>query len=202
MRKFAATFLGLLAACSPAQTSAQPLKADAPKLILAISVDQFSADLFDEYRSQFTGGLARLAQGTVFHNGYQAHANTETCPGHSTILTGDHPARTGIISNGWGNWDAPRPDKLVYCAEDERAPGTDSDHYKLSAVHLRVPTLGDMLKKVSPASAASSARRASARADAGPKPCSWLSWCRAGFRPRRNRRSCRLARSTGRPSRW
>ena len=48
--------------------------------------------LFDEYRPQFTGGLARLARGTVFHNGYQSHAATETCPGHSTILTGDRPA--------------------------------------------------------------------------------------------------------------
>ena len=43
-----------------------------------ISVDQFSADLFDEYRPQFTGGLARLADGTAFRNGYQAHAATET----------------------------------------------------------------------------------------------------------------------------
>ena len=34
-------------------------------------------------------------RGTVFRNGYQSHAATETCPGHSTILTGDHPARTG-----------------------------------------------------------------------------------------------------------
>ena len=31
-----------------------------PKLLIAIAVDQLSADLFDEYRPQFTGGLARL----------------------------------------------------------------------------------------------------------------------------------------------
>ena len=31
-----------------------------------------SADLFDEYRPHFTGGLARLANGTAFRNGYQA----------------------------------------------------------------------------------------------------------------------------------
>ena len=52
----------------------------------------------------------------------------------------------------WAGWDAPRPDKTVYCAEDERAPGTDSDHYKVSAAHLRVPTLGDLLKRQSPGS--------------------------------------------------
>ena len=71
----------------------------APKLVIAISVDQFSADLFAEYRSHFTGGLARLAQGVVFPSGYQSHAATETCPGHSTILTGNHPRHTGIIAN-------------------------------------------------------------------------------------------------------
>lgn len=122
-----------------------------PKLVVVISVDQFSADLWDEYRPQFTGGFARLAGGAVFRNSYQSHATTETCPGHSTLLTGDRPTRTGIIANGWANWNAPRADKLIYCGEDESAPGTDSDHYKLSPVHLRVPTLGDLLKQRSPA---------------------------------------------------
>ena len=150
MRKFilaAAAAAALFASSAVAQAPAPP-----PKLMIVISVDQFSADLWDEYRPQFTGGLARLASGAAFRNGYQSHATTETCPGHSTILTGDRPARTGIISNGWANWDAPRADKLVYCAEDESVPGTDSDHYKLSPVHLRVPTLGDLLKQRSAAS--------------------------------------------------
>ena len=123
-----------------------------PKLLVVIAVDQFSADLFDEYRPQFTGGLARLAQGTVFHNGYQAHANTETCPGHSTILTGDHPARTGIVGNSWIDQSVQRPDKVIYCAEDESAPGSDHKHYKLSPAHLRVPTLGELMKARWPAS--------------------------------------------------
>ncbi len=91
-----------------------------PKLIVAISVDQFSADLFDEYRPRFAGGLARLASGTVFHNGYQGHNATETCPGHSTILTGSRPSRTGIIANTWFALGQSRSDKAVYCAEDER----------------------------------------------------------------------------------
>ena len=82
-----------------------------PKLVIVISVDQFSADLFDEYRSQFTGGLARLATGTVYRNGYESHATTETCPGHSTILTGDHPSRTGIIANVWVDQAVQRADK-------------------------------------------------------------------------------------------
>lgn len=40
-----------------------------PTLLVVISVDQLSTPLFDEYRSQFEGGLAELASGTVFRNG-------------------------------------------------------------------------------------------------------------------------------------
>src|SRR5690242_5319716 len=113
--------IAALAGSASAQTPPTP-----PKLLVVISVDQFSANLFDEYRPQWTGGFARLASGTVFRNGYESHAATETCPGHSTILTGDHPARTGIIGNVWIDQSVARADKAVYCAEDETAPGTSS----------------------------------------------------------------------------
>jgi predicted AlkP superfamily pyrophosphatase or phosphodiesterase len=134
-------------------TYAFPAAAQAPnppKLIVVISVDQFGANLFDEYLPHFTAGLKRLASGTVFHNGYQGQAATETCPGHSTIMTGSLPARSGIIANSWYDWSAPRADKRVYCAEDERVPGSTYKNYALSAVHLKVPTLGDILKTLSP----------------------------------------------------
>ena len=117
-----------------------------PKLLVVISVDQFSADLFDEYRPHYTAGLARLASGTVFDRAFQSHANTETCPGHSTILTGDHPARTGIVSNSWIDQSIARADKTVYCAEDETVPGSSSTHYTVSPRHLLVPTLGELMK--------------------------------------------------------
>ena len=123
-----------------------------PRLLIVISVDQLSADLFDEYRPQFTGGLARLASGTVFRNGYQSHAATETCPGHSTILTGMRPARNGMIGNLWIDQSAPRADKTIYCVEDERVPGSTASKYTVSSRHLRAPTLGDLLKARSPAS--------------------------------------------------
>ena len=142
-----------------AQTSANlPVSPDAattasgkPKLIVVISVDQYSADLFNEFRSQYREGLKRLTQGAVFPRGYQSHAATETCPGHSTILTGDHPSRTGIIANTWFDLDTRRADKAVYCAEDESVPGTDSDHYVASVGHLKVPTLGGRMKAANPA---------------------------------------------------
>lgn len=147
--------LATLLAATP--LSAQPAPATtavpAPKLIVVISVDQFSADLFAEYRSSFTGGFARLAQGAVFPSAYQAHAATETCPGHSTMLTGSHPARTGIIANRWLNQSVTRKDKWVYCAEDPTiANEADASGYTASAQYLLMPTLGERLRAVNPAS--------------------------------------------------
>jgi alkaline phosphatase len=119
-----------------------------PRIVVAISVDQFSADLFAEYRALFTGGLQRLQSGVVFANGYQSHAATETCPGHSTILTGSRPARTGVIANDWIDQSIDRPDKKVYCAEDPTVPGSSTTNYSVSAKFLKVPTLGDRLKAI------------------------------------------------------
>lgn len=147
VRRIAALALALAATGAQATTPQ-------PKLIVAISVDQFSADLFAEYRQWFTGGLRRLSQGVVFPSGFQSHAATETCPGHSTILTGSRPARTGIIANDWLDQSIGRDDKVVYCAEDEMVPGSTSTNYTVSDKHLMVPTLGDRLKAVTPASRA------------------------------------------------
>ena len=132
---------------APAAAPAAP-----PRLIVAIAVDQFSADLFAQYREHFTGGMARLLGGAVFPSAYQSHAATETCPGHSTILTGDHPARTGIIANTWYDPAIARADKRIYCAEDERDPASTSGQPVVSAAHLKVPTLGEWMKRADPRS--------------------------------------------------
>ncbi|WP_419809953.1 alkaline phosphatase family protein [Sphingomonas sp.] len=147
--------VSLLAAGPASAQQAAPPAAPAapatrPKLIVAISVDQFSADLFAQYRSHFTRGFARLANGVVFPSAYQSHAATETCPGHSTILTGMRPARTGIIANQWVDQGAARGDKTIYCAEDETVPGSTHDNYTASDRHLRVPTLGERMKTADP----------------------------------------------------
>lgn len=146
--KLAPLALALAAAAPAAAQTAPP----PPKLLVVISVDQFSADLFVEYRAHFTGGLKRLQGGAVFPSGYQSHAATETCPGHSTITTGARPARTGIIANDWVDLNTARADKTVYCAEDESVPGSTSAKYTVSDKHLLVPTLGERMKAANPAS--------------------------------------------------
>jgi predicted AlkP superfamily pyrophosphatase or phosphodiesterase len=153
MRKFLLAAAALCSTPACAQPAAQSqLAPGAPKLIVALSIDQFSADLYDEYRPHLLGGIGRLGQGTVFRNGYQSHNATETCPGHSTIMTGSRPSRTGIIANYWFDLSQERSDKGVYCSEDERVAGSSSASYTVSPYHLRVPTLGDRLKMVQPRS--------------------------------------------------
>ena len=112
--------LGATLALTASAATAIPPLPPPPTLLVVISVDQLSSDLWDEYRPHFTGGLARMASGTAFSNGYQSHAATETCPGHSTMLTGYRPARTGIIANSWIDQSVGRSDETIYCAEDER----------------------------------------------------------------------------------
>lgn len=150
----------LASACAAAQEQprnitanavAEPVEANAPTLVVAISVDQLSSDLFEQYRAHYTGGLARLLDGAVFPNGYQGQAATETCPGHSTILTGYLPANTGIIANGWADFTVARDRKEIYCAEDATLePQQNAERYVASAINLMVPTLGARLKEVYP----------------------------------------------------
>ncbi len=140
----------LIAIAALAAASAAPAQTAKPKLLVVISVDQLSADLFAEYRAHFTGGLKRLSEGTVFPSGYQSHSATETCPGHATILTGTHPSRNGIVANSWMDLSTARADKVIYCAEDESVAGSTSKNYTVSAIHLKVPTLGERMKAADP----------------------------------------------------
>lgn len=147
--------LATLALVTSTPIMAEPAPPPKPKLIVAIAVDQLSSDLFNEYRSSFTGGLKRLAQGVVFPSGYQGHAATETCPGHSTILTGSRPSRTGVIANDWMDPKLERKDRSgkptydVYCAEAPGPVGSAASPIKVSAGFLKVPTLGDRMKAAS-----------------------------------------------------
>ncbi|MEJ0023915.1 MAG: alkaline phosphatase family protein [Alphaproteobacteria bacterium] len=129
----------------------------APKLIVAISVDQFGANLFDQYRGKFTGGLKRLMGGVVYPSGYQTHAGTETCPGHSTLLTGKHPNKTGIVGNTLVNLRDPATGQPSYCLLDNDvtlALVEDSTPAppNVSPKNLMASTLGEWMKAASPQS--------------------------------------------------
>jgi len=67
-------------------------------------------DYLSRWQSEFTGGLARLMRdGVVYLAAEQAHAVTETAPGHASMMSGRWPYSTGIIANDFGVPDAASP---------------------------------------------------------------------------------------------
>lgn len=73
-----------------------------PTLVVMIVIDQLRPDMLDRFDDYFTGGLRRVIdQGHSFTNATHDHAYTFTAPGHTTLATGVHPARHGIVSNDW-----------------------------------------------------------------------------------------------------
>ena len=150
--------LGAAAPAAFAQTAqtAAPAAQDgraAPSLIVTVVVDQLSANLFNQYRSQFTGGLKTLAdQGMVSINGYQTHGVTVTCAGHSTVLTGAHPARSGIPANDWIDTTTGQETYCLAAPQNTLAHGKNTDNGPVGPEQLSASTLGDWLKAVSPES--------------------------------------------------
>ncbi len=141
-KRLAALVIALTGLAAPALAGPPPK----PKLIIVISVDQFSADLFAQHRGGFTGGLKRLASGVVFGSGYQSHAATETCPGHSTITSGMHPAGTGIVGNTVRDPVTLEP---VYCIDDGKTKVPGTSDFRSPSV-LKASTLGRWLKDADP----------------------------------------------------
>ncbi len=149
MRKWIAAAAGALALATSASAPAAEKGADAPKLVILISIDQFSADLFNASRSDFNAGLATLAQGIVYANGFHAHGVTETCAGHAVIASGRHPDATGIIANQW--YDQ-RGGVDRYCTDDDvHVAARAARKLGVGPGMLEVSTLGDWLKAASPA---------------------------------------------------
>lgn len=137
----------LLASCAT-QTAAP----QAPKLLVFMVVDGLPQRQITGYRDQLAlDGFARfLDRGTWFANANYSHAFTVTAAGHATMLTGAYPNRTGIIGNEWLNPDTGVP---VYNTEDTSATyiGHKTNAFDgTSPKNLKVQTVGDMLRAVSP----------------------------------------------------
>lgn len=91
---------------APAQTPAT----ERPALVVLIAVDQLRGDYLDRFGAQLEGGLARFhSQAAFFPHAWQDHSNTETAPGHATMLSGREPVHTEIISNNRGVPDPSTP---------------------------------------------------------------------------------------------
>lgn len=146
---FAASFALSLLGSVNVQAQEEEVVFGRPKLVVVISVDQLSGNLFAQYRGRFTSGLKALSdEGVVYPNGFQVHAATETCPGHSTLLTGRSPYATGIVANTWYDRST---GKDVYCvAVPENKIAGIKDAKGRGPNRLLASTLGDWLKDASP----------------------------------------------------
>lgn len=125
----------------PAPRTAAPVK---PKLIVGIVIDQFRYDYLTRFRSDYTGGLARmLTQGADFANAYQDHAPTVTAAGHAAFLTGSAGSVNGIVSNEW--YDRATA-KRVTSVSDDSFRQLGAEGRGASPNRLLASTLGDQMK--------------------------------------------------------
>ncbi len=128
----------------------------APRLAVVISVDQLRADYLIRFRPFFgEGGFNRLLEGGLdFQNNHYRHANTQTAPGHATILSGAFPHVHGIISNDWLDrdlWEVinnveDRTSPLVGLSPADASAALLAPNAGRSPRNFQAATVGDQLK--------------------------------------------------------
>ncbi|MCO6459318.1 MAG: alkaline phosphatase family protein [Pirellulaceae bacterium] len=132
--------LGVLAA-------AGPLRAERPKLIVLVTVDQLRGDMPSRLRERFGPGGFRylMEQGVVYNQAYYEHSTTFTAVGHATLATGGHGAQHGMAGNDWFDQQT---GQQVYCVEDDRhhlLGSAPKAHAGTSPRNLTSTTFGDEL---------------------------------------------------------
>jgi len=151
--------LGLaLAAATLSACTTTPPTATAPqtppKLLVLVVIDGLPMRQVTGYRDQLApDGFARfLDHGRWFSQAHYGHGHTVTAAGHSVMLSGAYPQRSGIISNEWRD---PATGAPVYNTGDAAYTYLDNPTAPLSGTsprNLKVETLGDVLRTRSPAS--------------------------------------------------
>jgi predicted AlkP superfamily pyrophosphatase or phosphodiesterase len=126
-----------------------PHQPPVPKLVVLLVVDGLPQRQVLAYRDQLApDGFARfLTRGAWFAQAHVKHAYTVTAAGHATFLTGAYPDRTGIIGNDWRDRETGAP---VYNTSDpaEHVIGQATPPLAgTSPRHLKVETLGDVLRR-------------------------------------------------------
>lgn len=128
-------------------STAEQSEASQPPLVVLLVVDQMRADYVDRFRSDWTGGLARLlTDGAHFTNAAYPYLGTYTCAGHATISTGAFPEVHGVFQNTW--FDRARA-RIIPCTDDDlgkavtySGTGTDRD----GPGRLRLQTFSDAMR--------------------------------------------------------
>ncbi|HTU20591.1 MAG TPA: alkaline phosphatase family protein [Gemmataceae bacterium] len=180
--------LGLLGL--PENLASEPSKAETPRLIVLVYIDQLRGDYLTRWDSMFgEGGFHRLEKdGAWFQNCHYPYSDTVTAAGHASVATGCSPRTHGIIGNEWYDRSA---GASAYCVSSERyrrvPPAalrgeTEKDKKKAKGVspeRLLAPTIGDALKQATGGKGrvvSLSLKDRSAVLPAGQRPdaCYWL----------------------------
>jgi predicted AlkP superfamily pyrophosphatase or phosphodiesterase len=153
LRRFCAILVVILLAGCATQAGAPGTSAP-PKLIVFMVVDGFPQRQVVGYRDQLgSDGLRRfLDRGAWYSDAHYGHAFTVTAAGHATMLTGAYPHRTGILGNDWRD---PVTGEIEYCTGDTSHTYIGHKTSRLdgtSPKNLKAETVGDVLKRLSPAS--------------------------------------------------
>ena len=123
----------------------QPLRGEEPRLILVLSIDQMRYDYLTRFAPLYKGGFKTLLdQGAIFSNAMYRHANTETGPGHSVILSGRHGSNTGIVANTWYD---PYLKKTINVVDDPVQEPVGGPGRGASPINLIGFTIGDKTKQ-------------------------------------------------------
>ncbi len=128
-----------------------------PKLVVLIVVEQLPTWAFEQQRSLFTAGFARLLRDGVYVRAADIpYATTLTAPGHAAIATGAPPSVTGIVGDAWYRRLDGHERPAEYDPDAEVlpiAPALGKDELKIdlgaSANALRVEGVADILRRAS-----------------------------------------------------
>ena len=140
--------LALLQGCS----TLPPAPAEPPRLVVFMAVDGLPMRQVLAYRDQLApDGFRRfLDRGRWFSDAHHGHGYTVTAAGHSVMLSGAYPQRSGIIGNEWVDLQT----------GEERYNTDDPAHHYLdhptpplagtSPRNFRAETVGDVLRTLHP----------------------------------------------------
>ncbi len=156
---FHRTFRLLSLAAALCSAGVAAIAAEAPKLAVVISVDQFRGDYLARFGPYFgEGGFKRLLTGGLhFTNCHYRHSVMLTAPGHASILSGTFASVHGVTSNEWldrATWEQvnsveDKASPLVGITPAELGPAAAAAPAKTgrSPANFKAETVGDELKK-------------------------------------------------------
>jgi predicted AlkP superfamily pyrophosphatase or phosphodiesterase len=134
----------------PATVAALPapaVRANGPRLIVAVVIDQLPSWALERYRPLLDERSVlrdAMARGAYYERALFEYAGTYTAPGHATIFTGVQPRAHGVVANEV--WDPTRL-RVVSVVDNAQGPVLGAPDQFASPSVLRVETVADALER-------------------------------------------------------